>query len=247
MKIYNKIVLDSLFNVVEEDSYEHDGEVALCKGGSPAPPPPTAEEIEITDLQIKLLKEEIERNKKMEPVLLEAAGLGVNADGTYYRLPEAVDELSELYKARSIKALKGEDGVSPALSRGIEAYKAETTQSLASRLGPDWEQTTAGQQALSSMASTGSLLEEEARRGAIGQGEGLLSNRQQLLQSLQNQQVSNIAGFSQAPTSEQFQSALNPFQLQRQAEFQGLVAKSQNKAATRSAQMGTAAAVIIAI
>ena len=33
MKIYNKIVFDYNFNVVEEDSYEYDGDVALCDGG----------------------------------------------------------------------------------------------------------------------------------------------------------------------------------------------------------------------
>lgn len=33
MKIYNRIVLDFDFNVIEEDSYEYDGEVAFCDGG----------------------------------------------------------------------------------------------------------------------------------------------------------------------------------------------------------------------
>uniref|UniRef100_A0A6H1ZDY6 Uncharacterized protein n=1 Tax=viral metagenome TaxID=1070528 RepID=A0A6H1ZDY6_9ZZZZ len=33
MKIYRKIVFDYDFNVIEEDSYEYDGDVALCDGG----------------------------------------------------------------------------------------------------------------------------------------------------------------------------------------------------------------------
>jgi len=34
MKIYKRIVFDADFNVIEEDSYEYEGEVALCAGGS---------------------------------------------------------------------------------------------------------------------------------------------------------------------------------------------------------------------
>ena len=33
MKIYNKIVFDYDFNIIEEDSFEHEGEVALCEAG----------------------------------------------------------------------------------------------------------------------------------------------------------------------------------------------------------------------
>ena len=41
MKIYNKIVIQD-GKVIEEDSYEYEGPVALCMGrrSKPAPPPP---------------------------------------------------------------------------------------------------------------------------------------------------------------------------------------------------------------
>tara|TARA_X000000950_G_scaffold272035_1_gene354061 strand:- start:4422 stop:4748 length:327 start_codon:yes stop_codon:yes gene_type:complete len=39
MKIYNKIVIQD-GKVIEEDSYEYEGPVALCMGRRPSPPPP---------------------------------------------------------------------------------------------------------------------------------------------------------------------------------------------------------------
>ena len=39
MKIYNKIVWDKDFNIIEEDSYEYEGPVAYTKGYPPPPPP----------------------------------------------------------------------------------------------------------------------------------------------------------------------------------------------------------------
>ncbi len=43
MKIYNKIIWDKDFNIIEEDSYEYEGPVAYTKGKPrplPVPPPP---------------------------------------------------------------------------------------------------------------------------------------------------------------------------------------------------------------
>ena len=40
MKIYNKIVWDKDYNILEEDSYEYNGPVGLFKGPPPPPPPP---------------------------------------------------------------------------------------------------------------------------------------------------------------------------------------------------------------
>ena len=39
MKIYNKIVIQD-GKVIEEDSYEYEGPVALCMGRRSSPPPP---------------------------------------------------------------------------------------------------------------------------------------------------------------------------------------------------------------
>lgn len=39
MKIYNKIVWDKDFNIIEEDSYEYEGPVAYTKGKPPSPSP----------------------------------------------------------------------------------------------------------------------------------------------------------------------------------------------------------------
>jgi len=40
MKIYNKIIWDKDFNIIEEDSYEYEGPVAYTKSAPPPPPPP---------------------------------------------------------------------------------------------------------------------------------------------------------------------------------------------------------------
>lgn len=42
MKIYSKIVFDKDMNVIEEESYEYKGPVAMCGGSPPPPSPPPA-------------------------------------------------------------------------------------------------------------------------------------------------------------------------------------------------------------
>jgi len=58
MKIYRHIRFDWHGNVIEEDSFEYQGEIAVCKGGS-NPPGISPVEAEMTETQTELLKEQI--------------------------------------------------------------------------------------------------------------------------------------------------------------------------------------------
>lgn len=82
MKIYNKLILDiETGNILEEDSYEHSGSVAYCKGGTaPVIMLPDKTERALNKEQLEILKEERAASKEMEPFTLEAMGLIRNAE-----------------------------------------------------------------------------------------------------------------------------------------------------------------------
>ena len=76
MRIYNKLVLDiDSGNILEEDSFEYSGPLALCGGGSaPAASQPTAAENALTEAQLKQLQDQNKYRDEMEPFQLEAMG-----------------------------------------------------------------------------------------------------------------------------------------------------------------------------
>ena len=238
MKIYTKIVMDMNFNVLEEESYEHEGIIADCKGGSPSPPPPSATEVELQQLQIADLKRRAEMERNFEPLLLENMGFGIAEDGSYYRLPEEVDELSQLYEERSLAAARGELDISPALRKGLDQSMAQTEEGLARRLGSDYIQTTPGLSSQAEAFERNKLIEEEARYGQIGQGDALLTSRMTTNAGLNQSGFNTYSALGAGTSPAMFQSALSPFQSQRQAQFQGNVAGAANSAMLTSSAYG---------
>ena len=80
---------------------------------------------------------------------------------------------------RSAAALKGELPINPALQADLERGELLTRRTLAAQLGPDWETSTPGMEALSRMQKLHLDVKEGARRGDLTLAEQLSIGREQ--------------------------------------------------------------------
>lgn len=229
MKIYNEIVIDMHTGaVLSEDSYEYSGRIAECKGDVSVPGP-TQEERDLQAMQLAELKKQSALQEEFMPFYLESMGYGRNAEGQLYRLEPEKDELSELYYDRQLKAMKGELPISPAMEKELTDQRDKTVEALNQRLGSNWNTTTAGIQAMSEFDKRAELLREEARRGQISVGEGLLESRLGFLSDLTQRDISNLGNTgSYFMNPSYFQAALQPYQNQRSMETQASMYNAQN-------------------
>ena len=163
------------------------------------------------------------------------------------RIPEEKDEITRLLEERQMAALTGTLDVSPALEFNLETKEEGLREQLARRLGAGYEQTTAGIQSLSEFDTYASLTREEARRGQIAMGESLLATRSGAALSQEQLDYSKMASFGVAPGSESYLSALQPFQEQRQAEFQGAMADKARDAQVQSGRVQAGVGVASAV
>ncbi len=242
MKIYEKVVIDiESGDVLQEESYEYDGPMAMCDFSPdvnvPPPPPKSETELEMERKQLQLLESQMAEQQKLKPFLYESMGLRENPEtGELERVPEQKDELTRLYEERQLQALKGELPVSPALEAELQNEYKKVNEDLTRRLGPNWQLSTAGQQAMGEFKKRAELLREEARRGQISVGEGLLASRIGLLSDLGQRDYNRLlsVGNRTYPLMSAYQSALSPYQrermLQQQLGFQAAMQSAANKA-----------------
>lgn len=193
MKIYTRIVIDlATGRVVEEQSYEYAGAVALAKGGgSPPPPPPPSEEeralqreqTELLRYQRKLLEKQLAQQNLLAPFLFEELGLKpvYGEDGAitgFEKLPPSEaeklrEEIDLALLERSQAALRGELPVSPTLEREIRDAEETLRERLRQQLGPGYETSTPGIEALSAYTQRAVEAREAARRGELTLSEQL--------------------------------------------------------------------------
>lgn len=183
MKIYTKVVIDiKTGKVLESDSFDYKGEVALCCGGGDAPKPSKAEKA-LQREQLSLLQQQQEETELMRPFVLEGLGLVTDpSTGELRHMTEAEKlagmsesqrrqyDITTMAQERQMKAYAGELPVSPALEQELEKQHRQLTEALSQRLGTGWMETTAGQQAMSTFMQKANLVREEARRGEITGG-----------------------------------------------------------------------------
>lgn len=238
MKIYNAVTIDMATGlVVSEDSFEYSGPVAECKGDVNVPGPSAAEQ-ELQNLQLQELKKQSAMQEEFMPFYLESMGYGRDESGALYRLEPEKDELTQAYYDRQLQALKGELPVSPAMEKELTDQKTKTIEALNQRLGSNWNTTTAGIQAMSEFDKRAELLREEARRGQISTGEGLLESRMGFLSDLSQRETANIGGTgSYFMNPSYFQAALQPYQNQRAMQLQANGINAQNSAGMTSGLM----------
>lgn len=104
MIIYERLIIDiESGEILEEQSFDYNGAIALCKG-SVAAPEKTETEQAIDAEQLAMLKDYRASQKEMEPFILESIGYERNAEGTIVKSskkdPEDILQEKEL-------ALKG--------------------------------------------------------------------------------------------------------------------------------------------
>lgn len=141
--------------------------------------------IELNTMQIESLKSETERNKNLEPLLLETMGYQKNEDGTYSTLETSEDPLATTLKEKYTSAL--ENGTtSKALESQLSKEQSKLEEDLSRSLGPNWRTTTAGIQALEEFQQKADIVREETSQSATANlgsqylsYSGLLSGQQQ--------------------------------------------------------------------
>jgi hypothetical protein len=207
-------------------------------GGDINVPGPTAQEVELQQMQLNEMRRQNKLNEQFQPFILESLGFKIEGDGSVTKIEQPKDELTQLYEERQLQAMKGELPISPAMEKELSQQQSSLMENLSQRLGPDWQQTTAGQQSMSEFQKRAELLREEARRGQITTGEGLLESRMGFLQGMQQTDLSNLSAFSAPNSAGAYTSALAPYQMQRQMQFSANQSDAANSTSLLSGLMG---------
>jgi len=257
MKIYSWIVFEwdeQRHRYIEtcSDSYDYEGSVALCKGGTTVKAPkPSKEELSLMREQLSILQQTRVETEMLKPFVLETMGL-VEEGASYRRMTEEerlarmtpTERLSQealtLTQQRQIAALKGELPVSPALEADIASQEKTLREGLSRSLGTGWETTTPGIQALSEFQKRSGLLREEARRGEIAGGTGLVLSQMGYRTAEEEAQRAGYTGFGQRlfPTFGAYGQAMQPYQYQRGMELQARIATAQAEAQEQAGLYG---------
>jgi len=243
MRVYNKIVINMATNeVLEEDSFEHQGQVAHCgRSGESATsatyvqaPGPSAQEIALQEQQLKVLQTQEKESEQMRPYVLKGMGLMEDEAGDLRYMTEEERtagmstlergqyDITKMSQERQAKAYAGKLPISPALEEELSAQQSKMQQALSQRLGPNWMMTTPGQQAWTAFTQKADLVREEARRGAMSTEGGLLLSNLGYLGNTEGTKTS-MAGQFPGRTSGLFGGygvLQQPYQQQRASELQ---------------------------
>ena len=87
-------------------------------------------------------------------------------------------EIERLMDERSLKALKGELEIDPALERGLKEQEETLRERLSAQLGPGFETSSAGIEAMRKFEESAEVLRSEARKGVLTLSEQLSLSRQ---------------------------------------------------------------------
>lgn len=203
--------------------------------------------------QLKILQQQQGIYENLMPLMASNLGLIQDPNTGEYRqmTPEeyqssltplqqqAYDVQSAAYD-RLMKAYAGELEVSPQLESDLQEQQKMIEERLSRSLGPNWMNSTAGQQAMSEFQTKAELLREEARRGILGQGSqnylgslgatsGLSGQQTGSLQNLSLGNLGALSGYSQAQ---------QPYQYYNNLDFQADAANAQMNAQKFAGLMG---------
>lgn len=215
-------------------------------------PKVSAQETALQQEQLALLKRQSAEQEMFKPYLYESMGLRVNAQGQLEQIPEADRlaamtpqekseyELANLYLQRQKDALMGNLPISPAMEKELADQQTLMEENLSRKLGTNWGQSTSGIQSSDAFQTRAGLLREEARRGQIGMGESLIGARMGLLGQQQAQQYGQMQGWG-APSAglfNQYSQAYQPYQFNRQMQYDAKSQSMANKMGLISGAMG---------
>lgn len=204
--------------------------------GPDAPPP----DPEVTRRQNELMDMQMRQAKKfqaLEPIMLAESGLKYNPATQSYEyldpeLQKNKQEIERRQTERSLKALKGELPVSETLKKELELGENKMKERLFRQLGPGWELSTPGQNAMREYQTMATSLKEGEQRDMLTTAEALALNRQQS-RSTSAQQFENPFA-AQARAYSPYQATLNNAnqndQFNRSMQFESEKAKGQERA-----------------
>ena len=233
-------------------------------GGGAKAPKPSKEERALQAQQAELLKLQqsiIEQQRAQQAILLpffaEQQGFDVETDanGNITKISKRPDEVADLNKTlekelaeRSLKALRGELPVSPGLERDIGRQEETLRDRLAAQLGPGYETSSAGIEALQNQAESAEVLREGARTAQLTLAEQLGISRQQqndykkltgmdyLRQVSTGDSLTMAGAFGQVAGG--VGQAIQPYAQQRQMQMNASIANSQSRAGIIGAGIG---------
>ena len=257
MKIYNWIVFEwneqkQQYTEICSDSYDYEGPVVLCKGDTTVEAPkPSGEELALMREQLTILRQQRSESERIKPFLLKTMGL-VEEAGAFRSMTEEerlagmtpnellAQKALTLSQERQIAALEGKLPVSPALEEGLARQEKMLRENLSRSLGAGWETTTPGIQSLGEFQQRAGLLREEARRGEIAGGTGLILAQRNYLTGAKGAQQTGYVGLGQRlfPTFGAYGQAMQPYQHQRGLELQARIATAQAAAQEQAALYG---------
>jgi len=216
VKIYTKIVWDHSGNVIEEQSYEYGGPVAEAKGTVNVPGP-TEQEQALQAQQTRLLEQQATAfteqqriQQLLSPFIFESSGVkpifDPNQPGRIISFEPQADELAPLrsqiekgFLERTQAALSGQLPVNPALLSDLAENERTLRETLRRQLGPGFETSSPGIEALGEFGQRRSELLESARRGDLSLAEQLGLSREQANQMQLQNLLRNISGASNFP------------------------------------------------
>lgn len=149
--------------------------------------------IELNALELDAIKDQIERNAALEPLLLETIGFEKDEEGNYIPVEGEQDPLLATLEERYMGAIEGKEGVSPYLETQLEEERAKLEEDLSRRLGPNWRSTTPGIQAMEEFQSRADMLREEARQSTIASAGSQYLTARGLMAGEKQQKIGNIA------------------------------------------------------
>lgn len=233
-------------------------------GGGAKVPKPTAEEralqksqAELLNLQTEILKQQRSQQAVLLPFLAEQEGFQVETDkdGNITKISKTPSELDNMKKdleqqltKRSLDALAGNLPVSPGLERDLKAQETTLKEKLSSQLGPGFETSSPGIEALQKQHESADVLREGARTAQLTLAEQLGITREQqnqfsqqssqdvLRQSSIGDPLTLAGAFGQ--TASGFGKAQEPFIAQRQMQLQANIANAQSKSSMFGAGIG---------
>ena len=225
------------------EGYEYEGVVALAGGTTVEAPQPTAQELELQQIQLDALKQQQAESEILKPYLLQSLGL-VNEGGGYRRMTEeemvgsmtsterANYDILKLQQERQLQALRGELPVSPALEADIAEQEKVQKELLSRKLGKDWAATTPGIQSISAFDTKAELLREASRRDELTSGQSAMLSQQGFMTGLNQTQQQGYTGYGQRlfPLVGAAGQAQQPYQFNRSMQLNADIANAQSSA-----------------
>ncbi len=214
-------------------------------------PKPTPQETSLENDQLNAVNQENALTEATLPLEFQAMGYNLSNSGTasnpnYSISPMTQDQLlanmnplqqqqynNGLLSAQQENlALQGKMPIDQNLENQLQLQQQQLSQTMAEKLGPNWQQTTSGQQALQQLNTQQNITRQAV---ATGQLNSLNSVNLGQMGFAANQQAQNEGALSStsqyyAPSFNMAGAAMQPYQYYNQMGFQANMANAQNSA-----------------